>query len=112
MIGSLSPLPAPLRGEVNSSFSVKEIKDYYLPNSKNVIFRYVVYFCKYIYSNEKKLNYLYVLYKWIFPPVEKLAYRYLNFQTFRVRKYYAKVEFNDRLLDIHATGSSSDFINS
>jgi hypothetical protein len=29
-----------------------------------------------------------------------------------VRKYYAKVEFNDRLLDIHATGSSSDFINS
>ncbi|XP_060593126.1 androglobin-like isoform X19 [Ruditapes philippinarum] len=42
MIGSLSPLPAPLRGEVNSSFSVKEIKDYYLPNSKNVIFRYAV----------------------------------------------------------------------
>ncbi|XP_053398044.1 androglobin-like [Mercenaria mercenaria] len=42
MIGSLSPLPAPLRGEVNSSFAVKEIKDYYLPNSKNVIFRYAV----------------------------------------------------------------------
>ncbi|XP_052808177.1 androglobin-like isoform X3 [Mya arenaria] len=42
MIGSLSPLPAPPRGEVNSSFSVKEIRDYYIPNSKNVIFRYAV----------------------------------------------------------------------
>ncbi|XP_052244735.1 androglobin-like isoform X7 [Dreissena polymorpha] len=42
MIGSLSPLPAPQRGEMNSSFSVKEIRDYYIPNSKNVIFRYSV----------------------------------------------------------------------
>ncbi|KAL4233261.1 hypothetical protein ACF0H5_007945 [Mactra antiquata] len=42
MIGSLSPLPAPSRAEVNSSFVTKEIRDYYIPNSKNVIFRYAV----------------------------------------------------------------------
>ena len=41
MIGSLSPLPAPLRNEVNSSFSVKEIRDYYVPNPKNIVFRWV-----------------------------------------------------------------------
>ena len=39
MIGSLSPLPAPLRNEVNCSFVTKEIRDYYVPNSKNTVFR-------------------------------------------------------------------------
>ena len=42
MIGSLSPLPAPLRNEVNCSFVTKEIRDYYVPNSKNTVFRYVL----------------------------------------------------------------------
>ncbi|KAK6170744.1 hypothetical protein SNE40_019059 [Patella caerulea] len=42
LIGSLSPLPAPRGTEVNSSFSVKEIRDYYIPNSKNIILRYSV----------------------------------------------------------------------
>lgn len=41
LIGSLSPLPAPRTSEVNSNFQVKEIRDYYLPNPKNIIFRSV-----------------------------------------------------------------------
>lgn len=39
LIGSLSPLPAPVRPEVNCSFIMKEIRDYYIPNGKNIIFR-------------------------------------------------------------------------
>ncbi|XP_048766494.2 androglobin-like isoform X7 [Ostrea edulis] len=43
LIGSLSPLPAPAKPDtVNSSFVVKHITDYYVPNSKDVIFRYTV----------------------------------------------------------------------
>ncbi|KAL3881172.1 hypothetical protein ACJMK2_027629 [Sinanodonta woodiana] len=42
IIGSLNPLPTPLRGEVNSSFHVRDIRDYYVPNSMKVIFRYTV----------------------------------------------------------------------
>ncbi|XP_067675678.1 androglobin-like isoform X1 [Haliotis asinina] len=42
LIGSLSPLPSPRNQEVNSSFTVKEIRDYYLPNAKHTIFRYTV----------------------------------------------------------------------
>ncbi|KAK7107723.1 hypothetical protein V1264_015593 [Littorina saxatilis] len=42
LIGSLSPLPAPRSGEVNCNFQVKEIRDYYLPNPKDIIFRYSV----------------------------------------------------------------------
>lgn len=43
LIGSLSPLPAPAKPDtVNSSFVVKHITDYYMPNSSHVIFRYTV----------------------------------------------------------------------
>lgn len=43
LIGSLSPLPAPAKADtVNSSFVVKHITDYYMPNSSHVIFRYTV----------------------------------------------------------------------
>ncbi|XP_041351984.1 androglobin-like isoform X2 [Gigantopelta aegis] len=42
MIGSLSPLPAPKGHEINSAFNAREIRDYYLPNNKNIIFRYSV----------------------------------------------------------------------
>ena len=41
LIGSLSPLPAPRTAEVNSNFQVKEIRDYYVPNPKDIIFRSV-----------------------------------------------------------------------
>ncbi len=39
LIGSLSPLPAPARNEVNSSFNTREIRDYYIPNEKCIMFR-------------------------------------------------------------------------
>lgn len=39
LIGSLSPLPAPRAADINSDFFVKEIRDYYVPNSKNIILR-------------------------------------------------------------------------
>ncbi|XP_064627067.1 androglobin-like isoform X5 [Lineus longissimus] len=42
LIGSLSPLPAPLKNDVTSSFHMREIRDYFVPNNKNVIFRYSV----------------------------------------------------------------------
>ncbi|OWF38911.1 Androglobin [Mizuhopecten yessoensis] len=47
LIGSLSPLPAPQKNEknevtCNSTFHVRELKDYYIPNPKDVIFRYAV----------------------------------------------------------------------
>ncbi|CAH1799230.1 unnamed protein product [Owenia fusiformis] len=42
LIGSLSPLPAPIRNEVSCTFHSREIKDYYVPNERNVIFRYTV----------------------------------------------------------------------
>ncbi|KAH9519394.1 hypothetical protein Btru_075440, partial [Bulinus truncatus] len=42
LIGSLSPLPAPQTQEVCCSFVTKEIKDYYIPNQKNIIFRQCV----------------------------------------------------------------------
>ncbi|XP_046325515.2 androglobin-like isoform X6 [Haliotis rufescens] len=42
LIGSLSPLPSPRNQDVNSSFTAKEIRDYYLPNAKHSIFRYTV----------------------------------------------------------------------
>lgn len=40
LIGSLSPLPAPRAADINSDFFVKEIRDYYVPNSKNIILRW------------------------------------------------------------------------
>nr|KAG5705054.1 hypothetical protein BaRGS_018784 [Batillaria attramentaria] len=42
LIGSISPLPAPRSGEVNCNFITKEIRDYYVPNPKNIILRYTV----------------------------------------------------------------------
>ncbi|NXE22524.1 ADGB protein, partial [Ardeotis kori] len=41
-IGSHSPLPFLSREAVNNVFSTKEIKDYYIPNDKHVMFRYSV----------------------------------------------------------------------
>ena len=41
LIGSLPGLPQPLSGEVCSNFITKEIRDYYVPNPKNIIFRFV-----------------------------------------------------------------------
>ena len=41
LIGSLSPLPAPRTQEVNSNFQTKEIRDYYVPNPKSIMFRSV-----------------------------------------------------------------------
>ena len=41
LIGSLSPLPAPSKNEVNASFHTRELRDYYVPNEKKIIFRFV-----------------------------------------------------------------------
>lgn len=40
VIGSTEPLPYPGRDGVNSHFLNKEIRDYYIPNRYNVIFRW------------------------------------------------------------------------
>ena len=45
LIGSLSPLPTPRTTDVNSNFQVKEIRDYYLPNPKDIIFRWALCRC-------------------------------------------------------------------
>ncbi|XP_020666074.3 androglobin isoform X1 [Pogona vitticeps] len=42
LIGSYSPLPLLARETVNNLFSIKEVKDYYVPNDKHIIFRYAV----------------------------------------------------------------------
>ncbi|XP_064412031.1 androglobin isoform X2 [Latimeria chalumnae] len=42
LIGSRAPLPTLSRESVNHYFFVKEIKDYYIPNDKHIIFRYAV----------------------------------------------------------------------
>lgn len=42
VIGSTEPLPYPGREGVNSHFVTKEIRDYYIPNKYNIIFRYTV----------------------------------------------------------------------
>lgn len=39
LIGSYNPLPVLAREAVNNSFSTKEVKDYYVPNDKHIIFR-------------------------------------------------------------------------
>ena len=41
LIGSLSPLPVPPKNEVNGSFHTRELKDYYVPNDKHIVFRLV-----------------------------------------------------------------------
>ncbi|XP_028579446.2 androglobin isoform X1 [Podarcis muralis] len=42
LIGSYSPLPVLSRETINNVYSIKEVKDYYVPNAKNIIFRYAV----------------------------------------------------------------------
>ncbi|XP_010130639.1 PREDICTED: androglobin, partial [Buceros rhinoceros silvestris] len=42
LIGSHSPLPFLSREAVNNDYSTKEIKEYYIPNDKHVMFRYSV----------------------------------------------------------------------
>ncbi|KAJ8026646.1 Androglobin [Holothuria leucospilota] len=42
LIGSATPLPRPLRENLNSNFTVKEIKDYYIPNKNFTIMRYFI----------------------------------------------------------------------
>ncbi|NXN57414.1 ADGB protein, partial [Rynchops niger] len=42
LIGSHSPLPFLAREAVNNVYSTKEIKEYYIPNDKHVMFRYSV----------------------------------------------------------------------
>ncbi|KFP49719.1 Androglobin, partial [Cathartes aura] len=42
LIGSYSPLPFLSREAVNNVYSTKEIKEYYIPNDKHVMFRYSV----------------------------------------------------------------------
>ncbi|NXW18540.1 ADGB protein, partial [Circaetus pectoralis] len=42
LIGSHSPLPFLSREAVNNVYSTKEIKEYYIPNDKHVMFRYSV----------------------------------------------------------------------
>ncbi|KAG8123751.1 hypothetical protein E2320_019137, partial [Naja naja] len=42
LISSYIPLPFLSREAVNNMFAVKEVKDYYLPNDKHIIFRYLV----------------------------------------------------------------------
>lgn len=41
LIGSSTPLPQPSRENLHSSFIVKEIRDYYIPNKNFVILRFV-----------------------------------------------------------------------
>ncbi|XP_063164994.1 androglobin [Candoia aspera] len=42
LLSSYTPLPFLSREAVNNVFAVKEVKDYYLPNDKHIIFRYSV----------------------------------------------------------------------
>ncbi|NXA37706.1 ADGB protein, partial [Eudromia elegans] len=42
LIGSYSPLPFLSREAINNLYSTKEIKEYYIPNDKRIIFRYSV----------------------------------------------------------------------
>ena len=42
LIGAAEPLPTPIKeGTINTHFTMKETRDYYVPNRKNVIFRYL-----------------------------------------------------------------------
>jgi len=41
LIGSANPLPVPVRSDISTSFNVLELRDYYIPNDKHIILRYV-----------------------------------------------------------------------
>jgi len=49
LIGSANPLPLPVRNDITTSFSVIELRDYYIPNDKEIILRYALqqYFCSF-----------------------------------------------------------------
>lgn len=40
LIGSYNPLPSLSRDFPCSTFAIKEIRDYYIPNDKKIVFRY------------------------------------------------------------------------
>lgn len=40
LIGSYNPLPSLSRDFPCSTFAIKEIRDYYIPNEKKIVFRY------------------------------------------------------------------------
>uniref|UniRef100_A0A803JHE3 Androglobin n=2 Tax=Xenopus tropicalis TaxID=8364 RepID=A0A803JHE3_XENTR len=42
LIGACKPLPSLSREAVSNNFSVREVRDYYIPNDKDIIFRYAV----------------------------------------------------------------------
>jgi len=42
LIGYNSPLPSPINNIMTSNFQIKEFRDYYSPNIKNIICRYIV----------------------------------------------------------------------
>ncbi|XP_063773951.1 androglobin isoform X2 [Pseudophryne corroboree] len=42
LIGTRNPLPYLSRDTVNNAFSLREVRDFYIPNDKNLIFRYTV----------------------------------------------------------------------
>ncbi|XP_019639273.1 PREDICTED: androglobin-like isoform X4 [Branchiostoma belcheri] len=42
LIGSSSPLPAPVKETLTTNFAVKELRDYYMPNKDCIMFRYAV----------------------------------------------------------------------
>ncbi|XP_076825894.1 androglobin-like isoform X2 [Clavelina lepadiformis] len=42
LIGSSANLPAPINNQLTAQFSVKEVKDYYVPNKGNILLRYHV----------------------------------------------------------------------
>ncbi|XP_068088087.1 androglobin isoform X2 [Hyperolius riggenbachi] len=42
LIGACQPLPSLSRDTINNSFSLREIRDYYIPHNKNIMFRYAV----------------------------------------------------------------------
>ncbi|KAM4866335.1 androglobin [Thomomys bottae] len=42
LIGSYTPLPCLTRDSLSNAFTIKEIRDYYIPNDKKILFRYCV----------------------------------------------------------------------
>lgn len=65
LIGSLDPIPSPMKTDLNSSFVTKEMHDYYVPNDKNIIMRYKNHFIKTFFKNlAKKLKCVSLLNMW------------------------------------------------
>jgi len=49
LIGSANPLPVPVRTDISTSFSVLELRDYYIPNDKYIIVRYAATYCSFAF---------------------------------------------------------------